>query len=115
MVKLSTTAVIAIVRIAVEPTATPYSFARNRVPISHVIGVATLNVETESGNTKPVTGVGSSSARAPSTSAGSDASDELELIATACAGSTARVNQPRGIPPIMDATGYISSAHRTNA
>ena len=59
----------------------------------------------ESGNTLPVTSDGSSNARAPSTSAGSDASDEPDVSPTSCAGNTARVNHPRGIRPTVDAIG----------
>src|SRR5690242_11396506 len=108
MVKLSATAVSAIVVDAPVDNETPYSFARNNVPMSQLIGVAALKVETLSGSTKPEICTGSPIAREPSTSAGSDASDELELRATACAGNTARVNHPSGIRPPIAASGYVN-------
>src|SRR6185503_2304880 len=115
MVRLSATDVSASVTSAPVPSVTPYSLARNNVPIIHVIGVATLNADTASGNTKPPTCTGRPSARDPSTSAGSDASEELELSATACAGNTPRVNQPRGMRPTNVAIGYMSSANSTSS
>src|SRR5690349_2375816 len=95
-VRLSAAAVMATETNAVVGSSTPYSRARNKMPIIHVIGVATLKVETDRGSTNPETAVGSPSARALSTSAGSDASDELELSATAWGGTAARVNHPNG-------------------
>ena len=73
--------------------------------MSQTIGVVALNTETESGSTNPVIGGGISSDCAPSISAGSDASDELELNATVCAGSAARVNRGSGIRPASAASG----------
>ena len=61
---------------------------------------AILNVETASGSTKPVTAPAAPSPfSALSTSAGSEAIDELELKAMSCAGSAARANRRIGMPP----------------
>ena len=62
----------------------------------HDTGAAILNVETASGRTKPVTSLGdiASPRSALSTSAGSDAIDELELNAMSCDGSAARREAP---------------------
>src|SRR5438093_1155162 len=113
-VRLSTTDVTAIVTNDDTLSVTPYNRARNETPTSQVIGVATLNVDTASGSTNPDTCTGSPRRRDPSTRAGRDASDELELSATACAGSTARVNAARWSRPRIAATGYISSVNRAS-
>src|SRR5690349_7398349 len=105
IVMLSATLVSAIALNDPIGRSTPYRRARNEMPSSQLIGVTTLNVDTASGSTNADTGCGNPSRREPSTSAGSDASDELELSATACAGNTARVNAPGLMRPMNVATG----------
>ena len=46
--------------------------------------------------------------------AGSDASDDRELNATAWAGATARANARSPTPPLIAATGYSASSNTTH-
>src|ERR1035437_10322281 len=82
----------------------------NSAPTVQLTGAASLNADTESGNTNPATLFGSPSPRsALSTSAGSDATLELELNAINCDGSAARANLAIGIPANTLTTGYSIS------
>ena len=77
----------------------PYSFAMNSVPVIRATGDPYLKTETASGIVSPAVSAGSSILRAESRRAGSDASDERVLMATAWAGAQARTNRPSGTRP----------------
>ena len=80
--------------------------AMNSAPTVHDTGAATLNVDTASGSTKPVMRSGKRElGSALSTSAGSDAIDELELNAISCGGSAARAKRRIGTPPNIATAG----------
>jgi len=66
-----------------------------------------LNVDTANGSTNPLTAGGSLSPRlALSSNAGSDASDDRELNATACAGNAALAKRRNPTRPPITASGY---------
>ena len=87
-------------------TCTPYKRPRKRTPATQAIGTLTRNTDTASGSANPViAGDRPSCSCALAISAGSAASDERELKATACAGTAAAANSLTGVPPNNRVTG----------
>src|SRR4029453_10206922 len=115
--KLSAIDDATMVRYSLTPNGTPYRRARNMVPVSHAMAFPTLNDDTARGSTNPACDGGTSRRPAESMSAGSDASEELELNATACAGRPARKNRgsrtPPPTPPMTQITSVSTSKSAT--
>src|SRR5687768_12269352 len=111
--KLISTAVISTHTSDPNPTSTPYSWPRNAALMTHRGGTLTRRTLTASGSAKLVAIGGSRRrSRVSRNIAGSAASDERELIATAWAGSAANAKSRIDARPNTIAGTYSTTVTR---
>src|SRR5687767_14007815 len=100
--------------VVISPTVSewPYNRATNSVPTTRTIGDAYLKTETPSGSTRPVMLSGMPRVSAPFIIAGSDAKDERDVKAMACAVASARAKARLGTRATAATIGYNAIAER---